>query len=329
MVLASAHELLEYSLHLRRTPACAAALLAPGDEHASNKENVLSSMKHEWETVLFMESSTRTHALLKSRCRFTDFQNFREIHTMMEQCQYKVTETARSLLEAWHPPFAWSANLESIFGEIQAALKKSNRSEGASMQSMMSIAVRSLGRRVCTDETSPAPLTLSADDYMGKQTAALKSKIWTSSNDFSNICDVSTNIQQAKFMLYTLHIAPDSLANKLGCGLLLRRGLQEYSLLPYLVETGKLLALPSASLTDLLVHQNVRMAKNTTVASKIRRLLAEDDVKNGCSEGAIASITNVLAAREEKKKNQKEKEEEKDESEETRFCLRCFVSSFR
>ena len=178
MMLASAHELLEYSLHLRRTPACAAALLAPGDGHASDKEKVLLSMKNEWETVLFMESSTRTHALLKSRCRFTDFQNFREIHTMMEQCQYKVTETARSLLEAWHPPFAWSANLESIFGEVQAALKKSNRSEGASMQSMMSIAVRSLGRRVCTDETSPTPLTLSADDYLGKQTAALKSKIW-------------------------------------------------------------------------------------------------------------------------------------------------------
>ena len=55
----------------------------------------------------------------------------------------------------------------------------------------------------------------------------------------SNVCDVSTNIQQAKFMLYTLHIAPDSLTNKLGCGLLLRRGSQEYSLLPYLVETKK------------------------------------------------------------------------------------------
>ena len=105
MMLASAHELLEYSLHLRRTPACAAALLAPGDGHASDKEKVLLSMKNEWETVLFMESSTRTHALLKSRCRFTDFQNFREIHTMMEQCQYKVTETARSLLRGLAPAF--------------------------------------------------------------------------------------------------------------------------------------------------------------------------------------------------------------------------------
>ena len=118
----------------------------------------------------------------------------------------------------------------------------------------------------------------------------------------SNVCDVSTNIQQAKFMLYTLHIAPDSLTNKLGCGLLLRRGSQEYSLLPYLVETKKILALPSASLTDLLLHQNVRMAKNTTVASKIRRLLGEDDVKNGCSASAIQDIMDVLAAREEKKR---------------------------
>lgn len=180
MVLASAHELLEYVLYLRHTPACAAALLAPGDGNASDKDKakVLSSMKHEWETVLLMEAQAGTNALLKSRCRFTDFQNFREIHTMMEQCDYKVTDTARSLLEAWHPPFGWSANLESVFGEIQAALKKSNRSEGASLQSMMSIAVRSLGRRVCTDETSPSPLTLSCDDYLGKQTAALKPKIW-------------------------------------------------------------------------------------------------------------------------------------------------------
>ena len=44
------------------------------------------------------------------------------------------------------------------------------------------------------------------------------------------------------------------------------------------------------------------MAKNTTVASKIRRLLGEDDVKNGCSASAIQDIMDVLAAREEKKR---------------------------
>ena len=179
MVLASAHELLEYTLYLRRAPACAAALIAPGDGNESDIQRVLSSMKNEWETVLFMESGARTHALLKSRCRFTDFQNFREIHTMLQQCQYKLTPKARSLIEAWHPPFGWSANLESVFGEIQAALKKANRSEGASMQAMMSVAVRSLDRRVCTDETSPTPLCLSSDDYLGKQTAGLKAKLWS------------------------------------------------------------------------------------------------------------------------------------------------------
>ena len=178
MVLASFHELLEYVLYLRRAPACAAALIAPGDGNASDKEGVLCCMKREWETVLLMESDARTYALLKSRCRFTDFQNFREIHTMLEQCHYKVTPKVRSLIEAWHPPFGWSANLESVFGEIQAALKKANRSEGASMQAMMSVAVRSLHRRVCTEETSPTPLCLSCDDYVGKQTAGLKAKMW-------------------------------------------------------------------------------------------------------------------------------------------------------
>ncbi|CAE7236724.1 unnamed protein product [Symbiodinium sp. CCMP2592] len=391
MVLASAHELLEYALYLRRAPACAAALIVPGDGNTSAKQSVLSEMKQEWETVLFMEANDRMNALLKSRCRFTDFQNFREIHTMMEQCQYRITDKARSLIEAWHPPFGWSANLESVFGEIQAALKKSNRSEGASMQAMMSVAVRSLDRRVCTSETSPTPLRLASDDYIGKQTAGLKAKIWLSLDvldasthlwaaqclgagdllkvkgeffvttdsydvftpqairmkelpyEFRDglpnpipdetrmpkeaskaavqidplgkgqaskaLCiDVSeifpffevmtlrctVNVQQAKLMLYTLHIAPDALASKLGSGLLVRQGTIEYSLLPCLVETKKILRLPSASLSDLLLHQNVRMPKNTTVACKIRRLMAEDAVKQVCSETVIQEIIQIL-----------------------------------
>lgn len=124
-------------------------------------------------------------------------------------------------------------------------------------------------------------------------------------------------------MIYSLHIAPDSLASKIGCGLLLRRGVTEYTLLPYLVETKKILRLPSASLSDLLLSQNVRMAKNTTVACKLRRLLCEDSVKQSCSETVIQEIMEILAAREEKRKNHKEKDEEKDESEDSCFCLGC------
>ena len=120
-------------------------------------------------------------------------------------------------------------------------------------------------------------------------------------------------------MLYTLHLAPDSLASKIGCGLLLRRGVSEFTLLPYLVETKKILRLPSASLSDLLLSQNVRMPKNTTVACKIRRLLAEDAVKQSCSEKTVQEIIQFLESREEKRKNHKEKDEEKDESEESCF----------
>ena len=173
-----AHELLEYCLYLRRAPACAAALLSPGDEQSSTKDKVLSSMRSEWETVLLMESKARTNSLLKDRCRFTDFQNFRELHTMMEQTQYQITDSARSLIESWHPPFSWSANLESVFADVQSAIKRTSRSEGTSMQSMMSLAVRSLDRRVCTDDASPSPMSLDPDDFLGKQTASLKQKIW-------------------------------------------------------------------------------------------------------------------------------------------------------
>lgn len=118
-------------------------------------------------------------------------------------------------------------------------------------------------------------------------------------------------------MMYTLHIAPESLASKLGCGLLLRRGVVEYTLLPYLVESKKILRLPSASLSDLLLFQNVRMAKNTTVACKLRRLLCEDSVKQSCSEKVIQEILEALELRDEKRRNHKEKDEEKDESEES------------
>ncbi|CAE7211126.1 unnamed protein product, partial [Symbiodinium sp. KB8] len=377
MVLASAHELEEYCLYLRRAPACAAALLSPGDENSSTKEKVLSSMRSEWQTVLHMESTTATNCLLKDRCKFTDFQNFREIHTMMEQSEYAVTDAARSLLESWHPPFAWSANLESVFADVQSAIKRTCSSEQTSMQSMMSLAVRSLDRRVCTDDASPTPMTLEPNDFLGKQTANLKQKIWLSldildekrhlwaaqclgsgdllrmKDEFFIVTGRSPSMvyavrmkelpwqfcgelpaqildetkmprdpkkaEQAKFMLYTLHLAPDALASKLGCGLLVRRGTVEYDLLPYLVETKKLLRLPSASLSDLLAMQNVRMAKNTTVACKIRRLVCEDEVKAACSEKVIQEILQILDLRDEKKKESKDKDDDKDESEEYKW----------
>ena len=136
-----------------------------------------------------------------------------------------------------------------------------------------------------------------------------------------------TNRQQAKFMLYTLHLAPDALASKLGCGLLVRRGTVEYDLLPYLVETKKLLRLPSASLSDLLAMQNVRMAKNTTVACKIRRLVCEDEVKAACSEKVIQEILQILDLRDEKKKESKDKDDDKDESEDSCFRSTCLPFS--
>ncbi|CAE7192200.1 unnamed protein product [Symbiodinium microadriaticum] len=355
MVLASAHELLEYTLYLRRAPACAAALIAPGDGNESDIQRVLSSMKNEWETVLFMESGARTHALLKSRCRFTDFQNFREIHTMLQQCQYKLTP--------------------------KAALKKANRSEGASMQAMMSVAVsknfnmdeivKPMNSTSAFHHNHDQLNTLSAfmemkrlsldildasthlwaaqclgsgellklngeffvttgrlsrsNDIFTPQAIRLKELPWVFRGGLPDPMVDETRlpndaqkaaVQVAKFMLYTLHLAPDSLASKIGCGLLLRRGVSEFTLLPYLVETKKILRLPSASLSDLLLSQNVRMPKNTTVACKIRRLLAEDAVKQSCSEKTVQEIIQFLESREEKRKNHKEKDEEKDESEE-------------
>ena len=146
---------------------------------AAPKKKVLSSMRSEWQTVFAHgKQQLQRTVLLKDRCKFTDFQNFREIHTMMEQSEYAVTDAARSLLESWHPPFAWSANLESVFADVQSAIKRTCSSEQTSMQSMMSLAVRSLDRRVCTDDASPTPMTLEPNDFLGKQTANLKQKIW-------------------------------------------------------------------------------------------------------------------------------------------------------
>ena len=131
--------------------------------------------------------------------------------------------------------------------------------------------------------------------------------------------------QQAKFMLYSLHIASDSLAQKLGCGLLARRGTVEFSLLPYLVETKKILRLPSASLSDLLAKQNVRLARNTTVSCKLRRLLSVSEVKDACSDAVIQEILATLDLRDEKRKKES-KEEEKDESEELCSCFDLFAT---
>ena len=197
MLLACVSELLEYALHHRVAPAKFACLLAQPD--TATLDRLLSELKFDWELVLSMEAQTETRELLHGRCRWLTYQCVREPMAALEMQQFRMSEDNFNLIKAWHPSVQSSANLESIFGDMQSAVTRSGRSDCGSLPNLMSVGVRSLESRMAGDERAGNPLRLLPSDWQGKEIAALKSKIWMPSSapacSFSSI-KKSTNKQR-------------------------------------------------------------------------------------------------------------------------------------
>ena len=93
-------------------------------------------------------------------------------------------------MRSWFPEVAWSSNVESLFSEMSAAVKKSGQSDLGSVANLMSVGIRGLTRRICIQEDAPQSLKLDKDDWSGQQVSGLKSKIFTPSS--SPACGLGT-----------------------------------------------------------------------------------------------------------------------------------------
>ena len=95
-------------------------------------------------------------------------------------------------------------------------------------------------------------------------------------------------------------------STKLGCSVILRPGSHHWGVTEWVMKSGNVLKLRSDTLSELLVMNHCRFAKNATKVAKIRTLLSLDAVKKACSEEERASIEAKLVILEEKKgKNKK------------------------
>ena len=179
MLLASYHELHEYSLHHILPPAKFSALLVCDDEHTLR--SILQALKQDWSMVTAMESRFESSNLLHSRCRFVLWQHFREVMTCLDRYGWEMAEPVRGVIAAWEPQLQSSANLESIFGDLSSAVKQSGRSDCGSLCNLLSVAIRSLQHRLSEDPACPEPVSLEPGDFDGPEVAALKPKIWSPS----------------------------------------------------------------------------------------------------------------------------------------------------
>ena len=174
--LAVTYELAEYSLYLRSSPACFACLVLE-DADAETVSSVVKKLRLEWEFVLQAESNSCEAAVLAQYAPHTKWQVFRELHTALEDCNYKPDKKLRTTVDAWFPAYSGSANVEQLFGGMADSLKRGTRAEVASLPNLMSVGVRSFERRLCTDDNMTA-ISLSPQDFDGPEVRALKEKMW-------------------------------------------------------------------------------------------------------------------------------------------------------
>ena len=119
---------------------------------------------------------------------------------------------------------------------------------------------------------------------------------------------------QVEVFEHSLHILNATLSSKIGCSLVFRKAKRGHSLLSYSVQTCTLTSLTNETLEQLLLWQQIRLPKNTTKATRIRKLLETPHVVQRCTEASIQKLHAKLAEQEEKRqKKNNTGEEKKDE----------------
>ena len=180
MLLACTSELLEFQLHHRTPPVKCACILANPD--TPTLDRLLNELKLEWQLILGMEAKASSRDLLHGRCRWVTYQAVREPLAALEKHQFTMSEEIHHIIKAWNPSIQSSANLESVFGDMQSAVRRSGRSDCGSLPNLMSVGIRGLENRMADNPNAGDPLKLEPADWQGKEANALKSKLWLPSS---------------------------------------------------------------------------------------------------------------------------------------------------
>ena len=138
---------------------------------------ILADAKQEWEVICNMEASTGTRTWLHSHCLYTTFQCYREFFLVCEKHNFHFSEQIRDAALAWNPPFGQSANLESIFREMEACIRKTGCAHD-SLPNLGCVAARALERRIAVDNEGPKMVRLSENDWCGKTVRGLKHRMF-------------------------------------------------------------------------------------------------------------------------------------------------------
>ena len=176
MMLACAFELQEYSLHHKVAPCKFASMLVATD--SGYIARIMQELQHEWNTILSMEKSKEGSEILHKQCKFVLAQSYRELMTAAEQSNFALTDALKAHISSWYPTMGSSANLESVFGDMESAVKRSGRSDTGSISGLMCVGIRGLSHRMDNDPEAGKPLKLEEGDFDSKEIPALKSKIW-------------------------------------------------------------------------------------------------------------------------------------------------------
>ena len=100
---------------------------------------------------------------------------------------------------------------------------------------------------------------------------------------------------------------------------MLRRGAKPYSLVAWLVHSGDIMNVLSSTLTELLGALGIRMARLTTKAAKIRRLMTLPEVTEKCHQSEI-DMVEALLLEQEQKRNKKDADNDDAELKENQDC---------
>ncbi|CAE7232876.1 unnamed protein product [Symbiodinium necroappetens] len=157
------------------------------------------------------------------------------------------------------------------------------------------------------DETRIPASDVIADDVLS---ASESNPALTLDSGRHLVCKLLVKADEVRFYDYTIHLSDQSLAEKCGSSLVLRRGTKSFSLMPFLVEKGFILKLTVANLMDFLASCGIRMPKNSTKAARIRRVLQMDCITQECSPDKIRAILEVLDKQEEKRRKRGETQNE-------------------
>ena len=79
---------------------------------------------------------------------------------------------------------------------------------------------------------------------------------------------------------------------------MIRRAAKSQTLLVHLVKTCEILKVTSLTLSEILVHERVKMPKNSSKAAKIRKLMSLHSVCSSVSGEDLARVEKALADQE-------------------------------